>query len=61
MSAHATPEQIHSKLDHPIIDGDGHWIEYTPVFAEKIRKVAGDKAADGFPRSAAPHPRLARA
>jgi predicted TIM-barrel fold metal-dependent hydrolase len=48
MSAHASPEQIHAKLDHPIIDGDGHWIEYTPVFAEKMRKAAGDKAADGF-------------
>ncbi len=48
MSAHASPQQIHAKLDHPIIDGDGHWIEYTPVFAEKMRKAAGDKAADGF-------------
>jgi predicted TIM-barrel fold metal-dependent hydrolase len=48
MSAHATPEQVHAKLSHPVIDGDGHWIEYTPVFAERIRKVVGDKGADGF-------------
>src|SRR5689334_24432287 len=48
MSAHGTPEQIHAKLSHPVIDGDGHWIEYTPVFAEKMRKVVGDKGADGF-------------
>ena len=48
MSAHATPEQVHAKLSHPVIDGDGHWIEYTPVFAEKMRKVVGDKGADGF-------------
>src|SRR4029077_14648192 len=48
MSAHASPEQIRSKLSHPVIDGDGHWIEYTPVFAEKMRKVGGDKGADGF-------------
>src|SRR5271170_2976511 len=48
MSAHASPEQIHAKLSHPVIDGDGHWIEYTPVFAEKMRKVVGDKGADGF-------------
>ena len=39
------PEQVRSRLNHPVIDGDGHWIEYTPVFAEKMRKVAGDKAA----------------
>ena len=48
MSAHASPEQIHAKLSHPVIDGDGHWIEYTPVFAERMRKVVGDKGADGF-------------
>src|SRR5438034_1497049 len=50
MSAHGDwqPEKIRSKLTHPVIDGDGHWIEYTPVFAEKMRKVVGDKGADGF-------------
>ncbi|MBV9861723.1 MAG: amidohydrolase family protein [Alphaproteobacteria bacterium] len=48
MSAHSSPEQIRSQLSHPVIDGDGHWVEYTPVFAEKIRKAVGDKGADGF-------------
>ena len=42
------PEETRKKISHPIIDGDGHWIEYTPVFAEKMRKVVGDKGADGF-------------
>src|SRR5829696_9879642 len=50
MSAHghASPAEIRAKLKHPIIDGDGHWVEYDPVFAEQMRKVGGDKAADGF-------------
>ncbi len=48
MSAHMTPEQVHSKIDHPIVDGDGHWVEYDPVFSDKMRKVGGDLAADGF-------------
>jgi len=48
MSAHMTPEQVRSKIDHPIVDGDGHWVEYDPVFSEKMRKVGGDLAADGF-------------
>ena len=56
MSAHASPEQVHAKLGHPVIDGDGHWIEYTPVFAEKIRKVAGDKGATGFSRRSGASP-----
>jgi hypothetical protein len=48
MSAHKTPEQVRSKIDHPIVDGDGHWVEYDPVFSDKMRKVGGDLAADGF-------------
>src|SRR3954452_9606220 len=50
MSAHghASPAEVRAKLKHPVIDGDGHWVEYDPVFAERMRKVGGDKAADGF-------------
>ncbi|MGA3400172.1 MAG: amidohydrolase family protein [Acetobacteraceae bacterium] len=50
MSAHGhqSPAQIHARLKHPVIDGDGHWVEYEPVFSERMRKVGGDKAADGF-------------
>src|SRR5262249_45400380 len=46
--AHPAPAQIRSRLDHPVIDGDGHWVEFDPVFAERMRKVGGDLAADGF-------------
>ena len=48
MSAHQTPEEIRKSLTHPVVDGDGHWVEYAPVFAEKIRKVTGDLGANGF-------------
>jgi predicted TIM-barrel fold metal-dependent hydrolase len=48
MSAHQTPAQVRARLDHPVIDGDGHWVEFDPVFAERMRKVGGDRAADGF-------------
>jgi predicted TIM-barrel fold metal-dependent hydrolase len=48
MSAHRSPAEIRASLKHPVIDADGHWIEYSPVFSERMRKVAGDKAADGF-------------
>src|SRR6201987_4036173 len=44
------PEKVRSGLTHPVIDADGHWIEYGPVFAQKVRKAAGDKAADGVLR-----------
>jgi len=48
MSRHRSPAEIRAGLAHPIIDADGHWIEYAPVFAERMRRVAGDKAANGF-------------
>src|SRR5688572_24545560 len=48
MSTHLSPAQVHSRLKHPVVDGDGHWLEFTPVFAEKMRKAVGNTAADGF-------------
>ena len=47
-NGHHAPTQIRSRLDHPVIDGDGHWVEFDPVFSDRMRKVGGDKAADGF-------------
>src|SRR5947208_511762 len=48
MGAHKSLEQVRSQLKHPVVDGDGHWLEYAPVFSEKMRKAAGDKSAEGF-------------
>ena len=47
-NGHRTATDIRSHLDHPVIDGDGHWVEFDPVFSERVRKVGGDKAGDGF-------------
>jgi hypothetical protein len=47
-NGHLSPAQVHARLKHPIVDGDGHWVEFAPVFSEKMRKAGGDKAADGF-------------
>jgi predicted TIM-barrel fold metal-dependent hydrolase len=48
VSAHLSPAQIKSRIDHPIIDADGHWVEYGPVFTEQLRKVGGDAAVRGW-------------
>ena len=45
---HPDPAQIHGRLSHPVIDSDGHWVEYFPVLLDYIRKVAGTKAVDGM-------------
>ena len=48
MSAHLTAAQIKSRLHHPVIDADGHWVEYGPVFTEQLRQVGGDDAVRGW-------------
>ena len=48
MSVHKSPAEIRASLKHPVVDGDGHWLEYAPVFSDKMRKAGGDLAADGF-------------
>ncbi|MCZ6887056.1 MAG: amidohydrolase family protein [Gammaproteobacteria bacterium] len=40
--------QIRAKLDHPLIDGDSHIIEYTPVLMDFIKEAGGEKAVADF-------------
>src|ERR1700720_4708561 len=44
----ADAKTIRATLDFPVIDSDGHWLEYGPVVVDYLRKVGGDAAADGF-------------
>jgi hypothetical protein len=37
---------IRAGLKHPVIDGDGHWLEPIPVFLEYLREVGGPGAVD---------------
>jgi predicted TIM-barrel fold metal-dependent hydrolase len=45
---HADPRKIRAGLSHPVVDADGHWLEYTPVMREEFRKIAGDAAVEGL-------------
>jgi predicted TIM-barrel fold metal-dependent hydrolase len=38
--------QIHDALKHPVIDGDGHWMEPIPIFLEYLSEVGGAKSVD---------------
>jgi predicted TIM-barrel fold metal-dependent hydrolase len=38
--------EIHDSLKHPVIDGDGHWLEPVPVFLEYLSAVDGAKSVD---------------
>ena len=37
-------EQIRARIGHPIIDSDGHLIEYLPVVRDILREQAGEAA-----------------
>jgi predicted TIM-barrel fold metal-dependent hydrolase len=47
-NGHANARTLHSRLSHPIVDADGHWIEYTPVMREEFRRIGGDAAVEGL-------------
>jgi predicted TIM-barrel fold metal-dependent hydrolase len=48
-SSHSGDSQkLRASLSHPVIDSDGHWIEYHPMILDYLRQVAGSKAADGL-------------
>ena len=39
--------ELRGGLDHPVIDADGHWLEFGPVLEEALRKIGGEPAARG--------------
>jgi hypothetical protein len=42
MSANGSKSaKVRAKLNHPIIDTDGHTVEFTPVFFDYIKEVGG--------------------
>jgi predicted TIM-barrel fold metal-dependent hydrolase len=43
---------VRAKLDHPVIDGDGHWLEPIPIFLDFLRDVGGPAIVDKFMKKA---------
>jgi predicted TIM-barrel fold metal-dependent hydrolase len=47
LSGHATdPAELRAQLDHPVIDADGHCIEFQPAVHEHLVEVSGREVAD---------------
>src|SRR5579859_7368799 len=38
--------QIRARLDHPVIDSDGHLFEFYPMFLDYLKSEAGSDVAD---------------
>jgi predicted TIM-barrel fold metal-dependent hydrolase len=54
-----TSEQIRASLEHPVIDGDGHTIEFMPMLHDYLKDVGGSEIYSRFERSR-PQPLLGR-
>src|SRR5256885_3480630 len=40
--------KLRGRLSHPVVDADGHWIEYGPVMRDEFKRIGGDAAAEAF-------------
>lgn len=40
--------RIREELDHPVIDGDGHYVEYMPLLLEIMAEIGGDALVSHF-------------
>jgi len=47
-NGHTEARKLHSRLSHPVIDADGHWIEYAPVMREEFRRIGGEAAVEAY-------------
>ena len=47
-NGHLDARTLHARLTHPVIDADGHWLEYGPVMREEFRRIGGEAAVEGL-------------
>ena len=40
--------KVRQRLNHPVVDGDGHWIELRPIFLDYLMEVAGSRMVDRY-------------
>ena len=59
MTSHAQTDasKIRSRLNHPIIDADGHWAEFHPQMRQEFRRIGGDLAVEALDMASARIPR----
>ena len=48
-------QKIRQQIKHPIVDGDGHWVESMPVLVDYVREVAGPKMAEKYAKFSEGH------
>jgi predicted TIM-barrel fold metal-dependent hydrolase len=46
--SHQSAAAIREQIDHPIIDADGHCLEYLPLVRDHLREAGGGRVEQGF-------------
>jgi predicted TIM-barrel fold metal-dependent hydrolase len=46
--SNSSSQEIRAHLNHPIIDSDGHTVEFLPAFIDVLTEVAGPRLADSY-------------
>ena len=49
---HASAAHIHARLSHPVIDSDGHWIEFEPAAMDYLHQVGGQRIVERYQKVA---------
>ena len=48
MSGKLSSKDIRKRIGHPVIDADGHWLEFGPSIYDYLKEVAGQEVVDAF-------------
>jgi hypothetical protein len=56
-NGHTEARKLRSRLNHPIIDADGHWAEFQPLMREEFRKIGGATAVEALAMASARIPK----
>ncbi len=48
MPGKLSSKEIHDRLGHPVIDADGHWLEFGPSISDYLKRIAGPKVVESF-------------
>ncbi|MGH7863523.1 MAG: amidohydrolase family protein, partial [Candidatus Binataceae bacterium] len=51
---------LRARLNHPVIDGDGHLIESAPLYHHYLRRLGGNDLSERYLRELAEHPTASR-
>src|SRR5207248_10342533 len=52
-SAQTEARTLRSRLNHPIIDADGHWAEFHSLMRQEFRRIGGDTAVEALDMASA--------